>query len=130
MSGKKRPSNCTGKGYLIVLFKAIRPQAGLPQSPRRRAEPGSSALNWNPSVTEGILMEKGSGTVSGEHDAKEPQARRQPTDQVKLSQFEEWHPSHMKTGFRNRRIGRKVPVRVRKKSLSCLRGAAVLWPDL
>src|SRR5215471_13321384 len=115
MSGKKRPSNCTGKGYLIVLFKAIRDQAGLPKSPRRCAELGSSALNWNPSVTEGILMEKGSGTVSGEHDAKEPQARRQPTDQGTLSQFEEWHPSRMKTGLRNRRIGKKVPVGVRKK---------------
>jgi hypothetical protein len=65
--------------------------------------------------TEVILMEKGSGTVSGEHDVKEPQARPQPTDRVTLPQFEEWHPSHIKTGLRNRRVGKRVAVRIRKK---------------
>ena len=81
----------------------------------RFAEPGSFALNWNLSVTEGILMEKGSGTVSGEHDVKEPQTRHQSTDQARLPQFEEWHPGHIKTGLRNRRIGKKVSVRIRPK---------------
>jgi hypothetical protein len=59
-------------------------------------------------------MEKDLGTVSGEHDVKEPQTRHQPIE-VALAQFEEWHPSHMKTGLRNRRIGTRVSVRVRKK---------------
>ena len=66
------------------------------------------------SVTEGILMEKASGKVSGKDDVKEPQARYQPP-KVVLPQFEEWHPSHVKTGLRNRRIGKKVPVQVRKE---------------
>ena len=60
-------------------------------------------------------MEQGSGTVSGKRDVKEPQARPQPTDQGPLPQFEEWHPSRIKTGLRNRRIGKKVSVRVRQK---------------
>jgi hypothetical protein len=60
-------------------------------------------------------MEKGSGAVSGEQAVKERQARRQPTEQGTLPQFEEWHPSHMKTGLRNRRIGKKVSVPVRPK---------------
>ena len=81
-----------------------------------RVEPAyeSFALNWNLSVTEGILMEKGSGTVSGKHDAKEPQARNRPTKGVP-PQFEEWRPSHIETGLKNRRIGKKVPVQIRKK---------------
>jgi len=66
--------------------------------------------------TGGILIEKASGIVSGEGDAKEPQTRHQPPVQARLRQFEEWHPSHMKTGLRNRRIGKRVPVRLRKKA--------------
>src|SRR6516225_8988887 len=52
-------------------------------------------------------MAKRSGTVSGKHDVKEPQTRHQPTDQARLAQFEEWNPSQIKTGLRNRRIGKK-----------------------
>jgi hypothetical protein len=59
-------------------------------------------------------MEKGSGTASGKHDAKEPQARDRLTELVP-PQFEEWHPSHIKTGLKNRRIGKKVSVQTRKK---------------
>jgi excisionase family DNA binding protein len=54
--------------------------------------------------------------VSGEIEVKEPQTRHLLTDQGTLSQFEEWDPSHMKTGLRNRCIGKKVPVQVRMKS--------------
>ena len=54
-------------------------------------------------------MEKGSGTVSDKHDVKEPRTRQQPPH-AKLPQFEEWHPSRIKTGLRNRRIGKKVSV--------------------
>jgi hypothetical protein len=60
-------------------------------------------------------MQKDSGTVSGEDHVKEPQTRHLLTDQGTLSQFEEWRPPHMKTGLRNRRIGKKVPLQVRKK---------------
>jgi hypothetical protein len=68
-------------------------------------------------VTAGILMEKGSGPVSGEHEVKKPQTRQQPIE-VTVPQFEEWHPSHMKTGLKNRRLGKRVSVRVsiRRKS--------------
>jgi hypothetical protein len=59
-------------------------------------------------------MEKGLGTVSGKRDAKEPQARDRPTKAVP-PEFEEWHPSHIKTGLKNRRIGKKVPVQIPKK---------------
>src|SRR5262249_27246357 len=54
-------------------------------------------------------MEKG----SGKRDVKEPQTRHQPTDQARLRQFEEWHPSRIRTGLRNRHIGKTVSVRVR-----------------
>ena len=53
-------------------------------------------------------MQKDSGTVSGEGHVKESQTRHPLTDQGTLSHFEEWHPPHMKTGLRNRRIGKKV----------------------
>jgi hypothetical protein len=45
---------------------------------------------------------------------KESQARGEPTEVV-FPQFKEWHPSRIKTGLRNRRIGKRVPVRIRKK---------------
>jgi hypothetical protein len=54
-------------------------------------------------------MVKGSGTVSDKHDVKEPRTRQQPP-LAELPQFEEWHPSHIKTGLRNRRIGKKVSI--------------------
>jgi hypothetical protein len=53
------------------------------------------------------------GEGSCKDDVKEPQAKHQPT-KVVLPQFEEWHPSHIKTGLRNRRIAKKVPVPVRE----------------
>jgi hypothetical protein len=56
-------------------------------------------------------MEKG----SDKHDVKEPRTRQKPPH-AELSQFEEWHPSRIKTGLRNRRIGKKVSARVRKKA--------------
>ena len=117
MSGKQKSSNCSGKVYLIVLApRRFGLEAGaLLKCGRVRSEPGSSAVNWNLSVTGGILMEKGSGTVSDKHDVKEPRTRQQPPH-AKLPQFEEWHPSRIKTGLRNRRIGKKVSARVRKKA--------------
>ena len=116
MSGKRRPSNCTEKGYLIVLVKAIRRRGrAYGKVSMVRTRPDHLLSIGNLSVTEGILMEKGSGTVSGEHDVKEPQTRHQSTDQARLPQFEEWHPGHIKTGLRNRRIGKKVSVRIRPK---------------
>jgi hypothetical protein len=52
---------------------------------------------------------------SGKRDVKEPQTRHQPTDQARLPQFEEWNPSNIKTGLRNRRIGKKFSVQIHKK---------------
>jgi hypothetical protein len=54
-------------------------------------------------------MQKDLATVSDEQDEKEHQARNLPTDQVTLSEFGAWRPSRMKTGLRNRLVGRKVP---------------------
>jgi hypothetical protein len=62
-----------------------------------------------PIYIECILMQKDLATVSDEQDEKEHQARNLPTDQVTLSEFGAWRPSRMKTGLRNRLVGRKVP---------------------
>ena len=37
-------------------------------------------------------------------------------DQANVPFIQPWHPSRMKTGLRNRVIGKKVSVRVRKKA--------------
>jgi hypothetical protein len=60
-------------------------------------------------------MEQGSDTVSDKHAVKEPRTRQQ-SPHAELPQFEEWHPSRIKTGLRNRRIGKKVLARVRKRT--------------
>jgi hypothetical protein len=55
-------------------------------------------------------MRKDSGTVSGEDSVQWLQGRRYPNDQVTVPHVKSWHPSRMKTGLRNRPVGRKVPV--------------------
>jgi len=104
------------KGRLIVLVKAIRPRGRTYVECRvstvRRARIIRSQLE--PVCHRRYAMAKRSGTVSGKHCVKEPQTTHQPIE-VALAQFEEWHPSHMKTGLRNRHVGKRVSVRVRNK---------------
>ena len=54
-------------------------------------------------IKRGIGMREDSGIVSGE-------ARQVLKDQAMLPHIKSWHPSRMKTGIRNRLIGKKVSV--------------------
>jgi hypothetical protein len=60
-------------------------------------------------IKTGIGMRKDSGTVSGG-------ARQVPKDQAMLPHIKSWHPSRMKTGIRNRLIGKKVYTLVRERA--------------
>jgi hypothetical protein len=88
----------------------------LTQRTVRFVENASSHSSSCRSVTEGIRRQKDSGTISGEDDVEVLQASRLPTDQVIGPQFKTWHSSRMKTGLRNRIIGRKVSFAGRERA--------------
>jgi hypothetical protein len=54
-------------------------------------------------------------TVSTEDGIEVPQARLS-HDQATALYITPWRPSQMKTGLRNRLIGKKVSVRIRKRN--------------
>jgi hypothetical protein len=60
-------------------------------------------------------MRKRLRTISGEDGIEVLQARRSPYDQATALYIKPWRPSRMKTGLRNRLIGKKVSVRIPKR---------------
>jgi hypothetical protein len=93
----------------------MEPKTKITHRLARFLENASSHSSSRRSLAESILLQD-LGTVSAEDDLEVLRARRLPTDQVAVPQFKNWHSSQMKTGLRNRIIGKKVSFVVRERA--------------